>query len=218
MAIRSRIMKSVLLLLGCSLTHGLTVGMRSIASSSCRRAAVICEEEMSLTAEDAAALKKMGINSLEELEALPGPGEAADGDLATDPRTECTGRVVTELVDASGAPLPERLSVKIRALQGEFSPPLGNSDTERDEGTLLAGLVGFPTDLPLKVVSAKDADVDQLVKDMTELASEGKPPKVTMRLGGRVASISFEVHCEEPISLGETRASLLADPRIKMVF
>ena len=70
---------------------------------------MICEEEMSLTAEDAAALKKMGINSLEELEALPGPGEAADGDLATDPRTECTGRVVTELVDASGAPLPERL-------------------------------------------------------------------------------------------------------------
>ena len=184
---------------------GLTVGgaLRP-AVALCRHSAVVCEEEMSINPPDEEEL------FMEE--------EELSMDAGDDSGMECSGRVVTELKDlTTGGALPERMTVKIRALQGEYSPPEGASDTEHDEGTLLAGLVGFPTDLPLKVVSQSGIDVDQLVRDMTALANEASPPVVTMRPGGR-ASISFEVRCEDASSLGATRASLLADPRIKMVF
>ena len=82
---------------------------------------------------------------------------------------------------------------------------------------LLAGLIGFPTLLPLKVISQPDVDVDGLMRDMAALAADSKPPELTMRPGGR-ASISFEMECKDPNSLGETRTTLLEDPRIKMVF
>ena len=195
-------------LLGCANpATALVLGgaLKSVTGCHARRANLVCEAELpdglSFTADDV---------DPEEL-------EAAYAELEKNP-SQCSGRIVTELRDATtGAPLPERMAVKMRALQGEFSPPEDVSDTERDDGTLMAGLVGFPTLLPLKVVSQTDVDVDGLMRDMAALAAGSKPPELTMRPGGR-ASISFEVQCKDPSSLGETRAALLEDPRIKMVF
>ena len=195
-------------LLGCAnpaIALVLGGALKSVTGRHARRANLVCEEELpdglSFTADDV---------DPEEL-------EAAYAELEKNP-SQCSGRIVTELRDATtGAPLPERLTVKMRALQGEFSPPEDVSDTERDDGTLMAGLVGFPTLLPLKVVSQTDVDVDGLMRDMAALAAGSNPPELTMRPRGR-ASISFEVQCKDPSSLGETRAALLEDPRIKMVF
>ena len=167
----------------------------------------MCEEELSVDADDVDSAELEAAYA--ELEAGAGAGQPED--------LECTGRIVTELQETGGGALPERMTVKMRALQGEFSPPEDVSDTERDNGMLLAGLVGFPTQLPLKVISQPDVDVDGLVRDMTALATEDKPPSLTMRPGGR-ASISFEVVCKDASSLGDTRTALLQDPRIKMVF
>ena len=44
---------------------------------------------------------------------------------------ECTGRVVTELVETgTNAALPDRFLYAMRAIQGEYSPPEGTLDTE----------------------------------------------------------------------------------------
>ena len=174
-----------------------------------------CGEGLSLTPEDEAALKKMGIGSLEELEALPGPGEAATGvtNASATENCECTSRVVTDL-----ELLPERFTMAMRAIGGEFSPVDGASDTDRESGNILAGLMQFPADLPMRVVSVPGADVDGLVADVTELASGDEAPQVVLRLGGRVASISCTIHCESPSALSAARETLLADPRVKMVF
>ena len=202
----SRVLCAVLL--GCaSPAAALVLGgaLKSVTRCHTRRAHLVCEEELpdglSFIADDV---------DPEEL-------EAAYAELENNP-TECSGRIVTEFKDlTTGGALPERMTVKMRAIQGEFSPPEDVSDTERDDGMLLAGLVGFPTQLPLKVISQPDVDVDGLVRDMAALAAESKPPELTMRPGGR-ASISFEMECKDPNSLGETRTTLLEDPRIKMVF
>lgn len=196
----------VVTVLSCaSPVAGLVLGgaLRSVTHCHAQRAHLVCEEEdgLSFSADDVD----------------PAELEAAYAELEANP-TECSGRIVTELKDlTTGGALPERMTVKMRALQGEFSPPEDVSDTERDDGMLLAGLVGFPTKLPLKVISQPDVDVDGLVRDMAALAADSKPPELTMRPGGR-ASISFEVDCKDASSLGDTRATLLEDPRIKMVF
>jgi len=214
---------SLLVLLCATPALGLVASWPSTRAPTTSRRALspLCEEGLSLTPEDEAALKRMGISSLEELESLPGPGEGPSTgatDASAADGSQCEGRVVTELVDAENKALPERFTLAMRAIGGEFSPVEGDSDTERDDGNLLAGLIQFPADLPLRVVSVPGADVDGLVADVTELASGDEPPQVVLRLGGRVASISCTVRCENPGALRAARDTLLADPRVKMVF
>ena len=212
----------VLVLLCATPTLGLVASWPSTRAPTISRRTLppLCEEGLSLTPEDEAALAKMGIGSLEELEALPGPGEVASDatGASTTEGSQCKGRVVTQLADEDNKPLPERFSIAMRAITGEFSPAEGSSDTERDDGNLLAGLIQFPADLPMRVVSVPGADVDGLVADVTELASGDEPPQVVLRLGGRVASISCTVRCDSPGALSAARETLLADPRVKMVF
>ena len=51
----------------------------------------------------------------------------------TDDDMECTGRIVTELVEAGNAPLPDRFMYAMRAIRGEFTPADGVADTHTPE-------------------------------------------------------------------------------------
>lgn len=59
--------------------------------------------------------------------------DGADESSSDEDAMECEARVVTELVDASGQPLPDRFVMAMRALQGEFTPQETDVDNERSQ-------------------------------------------------------------------------------------
>jgi putative lipoic acid-binding regulatory protein len=145
----------------------------------------------------------------------------------------CSGGVITqELIAAEGAdPLTQRFKMKVKALQGEYS--LADDDTERRESAITEGLIGFPCNLPMKVVadaprageaSARSTGggaeaVVEAIRAACE--AEGMPAtdlEVTPRLGGKVVSLSFVVRAESAGAVSELRQKLRADSSVRMVF
>jgi hypothetical protein len=84
------------------------------------------------------------------------PVPSDDAELPAD-SMDCSARIVSELVDTSGGDgkeaLPDRFLMAVRAIRGEFSPPEGVADTERQEDSLTEALVTFPATVQLRVVS-----------------------------------------------------------------
>jgi putative lipoic acid-binding regulatory protein len=147
----------------------------------------------------------------------------------------CSGGVITqELSAAEGVdPLTRRFKMKVKALQGEYSLTDENSDTERREGAITEGLIGFPCNLPMKVVADTPRTDDasprsigsgaQAVVDAIRAACEahGMPAnnlEVAPRLGGKVVSLSFVVRAESADAVSELREKLRADSSVRMVF
>lgn len=88
---------------------------------------------------------------------------------------ECSGRVVTELVDTTApdgkGALPDRFMMAMRALRGEFSVLPEDADTETTEDAILSALVSFPAEIKLRIVSQplEDAAADDLMDDIKQL-------------------------------------------------
>uniref|UniRef100_A0A7S0Q8F0 Uncharacterized protein n=1 Tax=Coccolithus braarudii TaxID=221442 RepID=A0A7S0Q8F0_9EUKA len=151
----------------------------------------------------------------------------ADADAADDlDDCACSARVSASFSDAEdGKPLGERFDMQVRALQGEFSPTDVDKDHERGDNLLLEGLVGFPAEVALKVVThpASSAEQEALLSKLNHACVEavGVPPtriQSTPRLGGKVASIGMSVLVSSPRSLTMLREHLRGLSGVRMVF
>lgn len=153
------------------------------------------------------------------------PADAGADDAEGGDDLECTGRVVTELVETgSGAALPDRFMMVVQAMRGDFTPGEGVSDTERDDDVLTAALTTFPAAVKLRVVSKPLADeaAEALEADLRRLAEcvEGAGDavvRVTPR--GRRRSIDFELSAVPDLAaLRAVRSALREDERVQMLF
>jgi len=154
-------------------------------------------------------------------------GDAPDGDAPdeTPGEVQCSGaRIVTELGAAEGADaLSQRFSFKLKALKGDFSPEDEERDTEEALGAITEGLIGFPSDVPLRVVakpssSGSQAVVDQICAVCSGAGMAASGVEVRERLGGKMLSVSFVVRAASASALSELSERLRADPTVKMVF
>ena len=154
-------------------------------------------------------------------------GDAPDGDAPdeTPGEVQCSGaRIVTELGAAEGADaLSQRFSFKLKALKGDFSPEDEEHDTEEALGAITEGLIGFPSDVPLRVVakpssSGSQAVVDQICAVCSGAGMAASGVEVRERLGGKMLSVSFVVRAASASALSELSERLRADPTVKMVF
>lgn len=155
------------------------------------------------------------------------PFEAEPEDFSPD-LTDCTcsGRATARFTDTEdGSTLGERFDMQVRALQGDFSPADKEMDNERGDSVLLEGLVGFPAQVPVKVVTYPSTAAEQ--EALLSLVSEecinvvGVAPtriQLTPRLGGKVASIAFIVLVGSASSLTTLREKLRTHPGVRMVF
>jgi len=137
----------------------------------------------------------------------------------------CTPMRSHFVVSGTGQPLPERFEMKVLALQGKFSPEDGAADTEHSDDLLLDGLVGFPADVPVRVVTRNTSEDEQaaLVSQVSEICKSAagvEPTKLEVkpRLGGKVASINFSVLVSSSDSLSVVREKLRSNPHVRMVF
>ena len=149
-----------------------------------------------------------------------------DIDLPDDLGSECTGRIVTELVDATAeggkGALPDRFMYAMRAIRGEFSPDDAN-DTELAEDSLTAALITFPALVRLRIVSRPlpEAELDSLVRDISLLASQldaAGAGEVGFTVRGSRRSIDFAATLPDAASISAMRYTLKADARVQMVF
>ncbi len=143
----------------------------------------------------------------------------------TDDNVECTGRVVTELVDATtecgkGA-LPDRFMMAMRAIRGEFSSLAPEADTERTQDSLLMALVSFPAAVTLRIVSRPldDAGAAELVSDVTLIGESSGGAEVDVKPRGERRAIDLRLTAvPDAATLGVLREALKADERVQMVF
>ena len=141
-----------------------------------------------------------------ELEAAYQQLEAEQAELGADD-CECTGRVVTELVEAGNVALPDRFMFAMRAIRGDFSPPQGAEDTDRAEDALTAALLNFPATVTMRVVTRPlegREEADSLVAELNMMLAtlEGADaPEVDVkeRPGGRQA-INFSLRVPDASS------------------
>ena len=149
-------------------------------------------------------------------------------DGEADDNVECTGRVVTELVDATAQDgkglLPDRFMIAVRAIRGEFSAADPNLDTEYAEDSFLSAFVQFPADVQLRIVSRPlEADeADALVRDISMLSAaiEGAgEAEVDVTLRGQRRAIDFRLSSvPDAASIAAVRTALKEDERVQMVF
>ena len=90
-------------------------------------------------------------------------------------------------------------------------------------------LIGFPADVPVKVVSQKldAAAQESLLEDLRKLCDAcyvesglyaSTEFEVTQRMGGAIASIAFTVRVPSSDALTVLRSEIKGDSRVKMVF
>ena len=168
------------------------------------------------TAMDESELPLVPLDSEDD---LPPP---SDDDL------QCTGRLVSELVDRNGADgkgaLPDRFMMAVRAIRGEFSPAEGATDTERTEDSLLTALMTWPANVKLRIVT-RPLEVDQadaFVRDIEmlgEAVTDAGSFEVGVKVRGSRRSIDLMLsEVPDAASLSALRESLKADDRVQMVF
>ena len=187
---------------------------------ACRRPAVApiaitCEEELSLPQPE---------ENDAELEAAYQKLEAEQQEL-TDDDVECTGRIVTELVETGNIALPDRFMYAMRAIRGEFSEGIDETaDTELAEDSLTSALLNFPATVSLRVVTrpldtaAYEELAEQLSILLTTLdGAESQGVKVKERPGNR-RSLEFALKVPDASSLSTLREALREDERVQMVF
>ncbi len=153
-----------------------------------------------------------------------GANAADDGEIQMEADgVPCSsGRIVTELVDASGSPLPDRFMLAVRACRGEFAPEDASIDTERGDDLITTALLEFPAVVRLRVVSRvlDDATADSLVDDVTRLveaASNGEGSVSAKVRGGR-RSVDLAMRVDDAKALAALRAALSEDSRVQMCF
>ena len=159
-----------------------------------------------------------------ELEAAYQQLEAEQAELGADD-CECTGRVVTELVEAGNVALPDRFMFAMRAIRGDFSPPQGAEDTDRAEDALTAALVNFPATVTMRVVTRPlegGEEAESLVAELNMMlatleGADASEVDVKERPGGRQA-INFSLRVPDASSLSMLREALKEDDRVQMVF
>lgn len=94
---------------------------------------------------------------------------------------------------------------------------------------LACRLIGFPADVPVKVVSTKldAAAQESLLEDLRKLCEAcyiesglyaSTEFEVTQRMGGAIASIAFTVRVPSSDALTVLRTEIKGDKRVKMVF
>ena len=149
--------------------------------------------------------------------------EAAYKELEADDM-ECTGRVVTELVETGNSPLPDRFMFAMRAIRGDFSPDEGMVDTERVEDAITSALISFPATVSLRVVTRPLADgafeelAEQLSLMLTTLEGAETAGVSTKERPGQRRSMEFSLRVPDANSLSMLREALKDDERIQMVF
>ena len=151
--------------------------------------------------------------------------EAEQEELGADD-CECTGRIVTELVETgSNEALPDRFMFAMRAIRGEFTPEEGAADTERSSDAITAALLNFPTTVSLRVVTrpmASDADAEELVRQlnvMLETLEGADAPSVTVApKPGNRRSLDFALRVPDAGALTTLREALREDERVQFVF
>jgi len=137
---------------------------------------------------------------------------------------QSAGRVVTELVDATtpdgqGA-LPERFSLAVRALRGDFSVVDPSLDTERAEDSFLRAFTTWPTSVTLRIVSRplEDGQAENLLRDLRTLG-DGSSVEVKMTSRGARCAIDLRLHgVPDATTLSVLRNAIKADDRVQMVF
>ena len=201
-----------LLLSSASLTHALTV--RAPTSHQSYRASVRCTPLCCCDVNG-----NLSEEEWDELEAkMPGP--------LTDDDVECTGRVVTELVEADGqaSALPDRFLMAMRAIRGEFSEGIDpTADTEFAEDSLLDALTTWPAAVKLRIVSRKLAadEAVQLVSDVQALGGsvDGSSLEVDVTERGERRAIDVRLSAvPDAATLSVLRSALKGDDRVQMVF
>ena len=142
----------------------------------------------------------------------------------SDDDVECTGRIVTELVESGNVALPDRFMFAMRAIRGEFSPPEGFQDTDRAEDAITAALMQFPATIPLRVVTrpltqtAYEELAEQIVSMLTTLEGAEAAGVTTKERPGQRRSIEFSLRVPDAASLAMLREALKEDDRVQMVF
>lgn len=158
----------------------------------------------------------------EELEAAYQQLEAEQ--QLTEDDMECTGRVVTELVEVGNTPLPDRFMFAMRAIRGEFNPPEGADDNDRAEDAITSALLQFPATIPLRVVTKPITETayaelaEQLVAMLTALDGAEAAGVTTKERPGQRRSIEFSVRVPDAGALTMLREALKEDDRVQMVF
>lgn len=121
----------------------------------------------------------------------------------------------------------ERFDAAVRALRGEFDPPAGVSNTERDVGLLLGSL---GTTLPLVydfkvVLKTGGADPSDLMEEMRQLVArvchaDVRPEdcRATLRKGGKYVSLSLPAQIAALEDVQRVMAALQGDLRVLMKY
>ena len=137
---------------------------------------------------------------------------------------QCTGRVVTELVEAGNSPLPDRFMYAMRAIRGDFSPDAGTVDTERVDDAITSALLQFPTTVSLRVVTRplEDSVYAELAEQVTLLLNtlEGAEAAgvTTKERPGQRRAMEFSLRVPDASSLAMLREALKDDERVQFVF
>ena len=149
----------------------------------------------------------------------------AEQQQLSDDDVECTGRIVTELVEAGNKPLPDRFMLAMRAIRGEFSPEEATIDTERAEDTLTSALLNFPATVELRVVTQPlpvEEESAQLVSELNmmleSLEGAGAPSVDVKERPGNRKAINFSLSVPDASSLSMLREALKEDERVQFVF
>ena len=141
-----------------------------------------------------------------------------------DDNVSCSGRVVTELIDAETGALPDRFMMAVRAIRGEFSPSDEAADTENAEDAITSALINFPAKVRLKIVSTPLGTADEakaLGSDLSllckQLEGAGEPELCSVERGSR-RSYELIIDVPDAAALAVLRNALLEDERVQMVF
>jgi len=226
----ARILSLLAVLYYCDRAAAFTVSRAAVLSRSHRLLAMCADGAADVDDEALQRLVEKADARAAELLA-----EAAEEAEQGEEGLMCSGGMITqELVAVEGAdPLTRRFKMKVKALQGDYSLADESCDTERHEGAIMEGLIGFPCNLPMKVVADTPPSDDASARSISIVAqavvdairavceAQGMPAnnlEVAPRLGGKVVSLSFVVRAESSDAVSELRKKLRADPNVRMVF
>eukprot|EP00884_Botryococcus_braunii_P013330 jgi/Botrbrau1/21999/Bobra.0024s0015.1 len=125
-----------------------------------------------------------------------------------------------ELINEFGA---TRFDIAVHAIRGEFDPPKGVQNTERNTGLLLGSLKKFPLDYTFTVVARKSQDSASLLQDVRQVIGRvcgceitDEQCQVTERMQGKFLSIRISARISSPGLLDDVFDELGKDSRIMM--
>uniref|UniRef100_A0A7S0QII8 ACT domain-containing protein n=1 Tax=Cryptomonas curvata TaxID=233186 RepID=A0A7S0QII8_9CRYP len=195
---------------GCMLSRRCSVFPLHVKSTSCRsKFSLLCTSENSGSDENKDQPTGLEGLSAAEIEALPDLGSFMREGVET----------IEEIMAQD-----IRFGYKMRALQGEFSPPNGTSDSERSTA-LAETLMGFPGICAFRIVAKQPPGPAQppVAPDLLACVAGVKGVAVldhvvTERLGGKFVSLDITATVSDAAARQAVFDALAADPRVTMKF